>query len=115
MCHRWGWTGREVVWADERVGIKHYGPARHLTLFEHGAPALRESTSDEGGCAAEVLSFLKSRWREENSLKYASQNYGIDKICDYAATIEANTKVIENPAREANGRNFRGWLARYSR
>ncbi len=41
--------------------------------------------------------------REENFLKYASENYGIDKICDYIAGIEANTKIADNPARkEAN-------------
>ena len=50
---------------------------------------------------ADILSWLKSRWREENFLKYASENYGIDKICDYAATIEVNTKIIDNPARKA--------------
>ena len=39
----------------------------------------------------------------ENFLKYASENYGIDAICDYAADIETNTKITDNPARkEAN-------------
>ncbi len=33
-------------------------------------------------------------------LKYASENYGIDKICDYLASIETNTKLIRNPARD---------------
>ena len=33
----------------------------------------------------------KSRWREENFLKHASENYGIDKICDYIAGIETTT------------------------
>jgi hypothetical protein len=40
-------------------------------------------------------------WRGENFLKYASQNYGIDEICDYIAAIDASTKVIDNPARKA--------------
>ncbi len=44
---------------------------------------------------------LKSRWREENFLKYAAVNYGIDKICDYAAEITVNTKITANPARKA--------------
>ncbi len=39
--------------------------------------------------------------REENFLKYASENYGIDKICDYLASIETNTKIVGNPARKA--------------
>ena len=38
---------------------------------------------------------------EKNFLKYASENYGIDKICDYAAAIETNTKITANPARKA--------------
>jgi hypothetical protein len=54
-----------------------------------------------------MLSFLKSRWREENFLKYASENYGIDKICDYAAVIEASTKVTGNPARKAANARLR--------
>src|SRR6266487_1070658 len=80
--------------------LKDYGQARQITLFEHGQVALQILTSDSGACPAEILSWLKSRWREENFLKYASQNYGIDKICDYIADVQANTKVIGNPARK---------------
>ena len=69
-------------------------------MFEHGKAALQILTSDFGACPAEILSWLKSRWREENFLKYASENYGIDKICDYLASIETNTKLIRNPARD---------------
>ena len=39
-------------------------------------------------------------WREENFLKYASENYGIDKNCNYTVTIETNTRLIRNPARD---------------
>src|SRR6266851_5189672 len=95
-----GGRTRQVAWAEEIVTIKDYGQARQITLFEHGTVALQILTSDEDACPAAVLSWLKSRWREENFLKYASQNYGIDAICDYAAAIETNTKVIENPARK---------------
>src|SRR5258707_6454175 len=92
---------REVAWAEETVQLKDYGDARQLTLFEHGQVALQVLTSDTDACPAEILAWLKSRWREENFLKYASANYGIDKICDYAPVIEPNTKVIDNPARNA--------------
>jgi hypothetical protein len=91
---------REVARAEETVTIKDYGAARQITLFEHGQVALQILTSDSGACPAEILSWLKSRWREENFLKYASENYGIDKICDYIATIETNAKVTGNPARK---------------
>jgi hypothetical protein len=90
---------RTVAWTDETVQHKDYGAARQITLFEDGRAVLQVLTSDFDACPAALLGWLKSRWREENFLKYASQNYGIDKICDYFADIEANTKVVDNPAR----------------
>jgi hypothetical protein len=98
---------REVAWAGETVQLKDYGQARQLTLFEHGQVALQILTSEFDTCPAEILAWLKSRWREENFLKYASENYGIDKICDYIAAVEANTKVIDNPARKAANARLR--------
>ncbi len=98
-----GGRRREVTWAEETADIKDYGQARQLTLFEHGQVALQILTSDFDACPAEILAWLKSRWREENFLKYAAENYGTGKICDYIADIEANTKITDNPARkEAN-------------
>src|SRR5271169_899743 len=95
-----GGKTRQIAWAEEKVQLKEYGEARQLTLFEHGRPVLQILTSDYGACPAGILDWLKSRWREENFLKYASDNYGIDKICDYAAEITVNTKVTKNPARK---------------
>ena len=97
----------QITWAEEKVQIKDYGEARQITLFEHGKVALQILTSDFEACPAEILSWLKSRWREENFLKYASANYGIDKICDYLAGITTNTKVIGNPARKAGSARVR--------
>jgi hypothetical protein len=97
----YGGRTRQIAWAEETVQVKDYGQARQITLFEHGRVALQILTSDTGACPADILSWLKSRWREENFLKYASQNYGIDKICDYLAAIEVNTKIVDNPARKA--------------
>jgi hypothetical protein len=91
---------RQITWSEEDVPLKDYGTARQITLFEHGTVALQILTSDTGACPADILSWLKSRWREENFLKYASENYGIDKICDYLAAIETNTKITDNPARK---------------
>ena len=95
-----GGRRREITWAEETVQVKDYGDARQLTMFEHGKVALQILTSDFDACPAQILAWLKSRWREENFLKYASENYGIDKICDYIAGIQTNTKVIDNPARK---------------
>src|SRR5271165_7052453 len=100
-----GGKTRTIAWAEEKVQLKEYGEARQLTLFEHGKVVLQILTSDFESCPADILDWLKSRWREENFLKYASENYGIDKICDYAAEITVNTKVTANPARKtANAR-----------
>ena len=96
----YGGRTRQLAWAEETVQLKDYGDARQITLFEHGKVALQILTSDSGACPAEILAWLKSRWREENFLKYASENYGIDKICDYLATISENTKIVDNPARK---------------
>jgi hypothetical protein len=96
----YGGRTRGITWAEETVQLKDYGDARQITLFEHGRGALQILTSDTAACPADILSWLKSRWREENFLKYASENYGIDKICDYLASIETNTKLIRNPARD---------------
>ena len=95
-----GGKTREIAWAEETVQLKDYGDARQITLFENGKVALQVLTSDFEACPAEILSWLKSRWREENFLKYASENYGIDKICDYIADITENTKLTRNPARD---------------
>ena len=95
-----GGRTRTIAWAEEKVQLKDYGEARQLTLFEHGKVVLQILTSDFDACPADILDWLKSRWREENFLKYASGNYGIDKICDYAASIETNTKMTDNPARK---------------
>jgi hypothetical protein len=95
-----GGKARQITWAEETVQLKDYGEARQITLFEHGRVVLQILTSDSGSCPAEILAWLKSRWREENFLKYATENYGIDKICDYIAGIEANTKITGNPARK---------------
>jgi hypothetical protein len=97
----YGGRTRQLTWAEEKVQLKDYGEARQITLFEHGRVALQILTSDSGASPAEILSWLKSRWREENFLKYASASYGIDKICDYLASITENTKITGNPARKA--------------
>jgi Transposase protein/Helix-turn-helix domain len=91
---------RQIAWCEETVTIKDYGQARQFTLFEGGRPVLQVLTSDMDACPADLLGWLKSRWREENFLKYASENYGIDKICDYFAIIETNSKIVANPARQ---------------
>ncbi len=88
-----------VQLADETVKINGYGDARQLTLFEHGAPVLQVLTSEESGSGAELLCWLRSRWRIENMFKYAAAHNGIDTLADYAMDIDTDTWPVTNPAR----------------
>ena len=97
----YGGRTRQITWAEETVQVKDYGEARQITLFEHGRVALQILTSDTGARPVDIRCPGPVWWREENFLKYASVNYGIDKICDYLAAIEVNTKIVDNPARKA--------------
>ena len=63
----YGGRTRQLAWAEETVQLKDYGDARQITLFEHGKVALQILTSDSGACPAEILAWLKSRWRRRTS------------------------------------------------
>ena len=74
-------------------------PPDHVVRARQGGPA--GADGDLEACPAEMLAWLKSRWREENFLKYAAVNYGIDKICDYFAEHRRPTsRSRTNPARK---------------
>jgi len=103
---RKSWTVRDgkrvtVILADERVQLKGYGPARQLTLFEHDQPVLQVLTSETTGTGADLLCWLRSRWRIENMFKYASEHNGIDALACYAMDIGPDTRMVANPARVA--------------
>ncbi len=100
---RKSWTVRDgkrvtVMLADESVQLKGYGAARQLTLFEHDQPVLQVLTSDTTGAGADLLCWLRSRWRIENMFKYASEHNGIDALADYAMDIGPDTRMVANPA-----------------
>jgi transposase len=88
-----------IAYADETVTIKDYGQARQITLFEKGKPVLQILTSDTSTCPGALALFMRARWRIENLFKYLDF-YGIDYIADYHATIEANTRKVDNPERK---------------
>lgn len=88
-----------IAYADETVTINKYGPARQITLFEHGKAVLQILTSDTTTCPAALVLFMRSRWRIENLFKYLDF-YGIDFLADYHFTIEANTRKVDNPERK---------------
>ena len=87
-----------VAYAEETVTINDYGPARQITLFEHGQPVLQILTSDTTTCPAALILFMRGRWRIENLFKYLDF-YGIDYLADYHFTIQTNTRKVDNPQR----------------
>ena len=100
------WTVRDgkrvtVVLADETVQLKGYGQARQLTLFEDEQPVLQVLTSDTRATGADLLCWLRSRWRIENMFKYACEHNGINALADYRMDIGPDTRMLANPARAA--------------
>ena len=103
---RRSWTVRDgkritMMLADETVDINGYGEARQLTLFEAGAPVLQVLTSDLTARGADLVCWLRARWRIENMFKYAVAHNGIDTLADYAMDIGPDTRKVTNPARTA--------------
>ena len=103
---RRSWTVRDgkritAVLADESVQITGYGQARQLTLFEHDQPVLQVLTSDTHATGADLLCWLRSRWRIENMFKYACEHNGIDALADYRMDIAPDPRMLPNPARVA--------------
>lgn len=49
--------------------------------------------------AAKVVHLLRLRWRQENSFKYLSTQYGIEQIIQYGATTEPDHRLVDNPVR----------------
>ncbi|MGV1030579.1 MAG: transposase, partial [Dermatophilaceae bacterium] len=95
--------GKPVTMAltDEAVTLKGYGPARQLTLFEHDTPVLQVLTSETSSSGADLVSWLRARWRIENMFKYASEHNGIDSIACYGMDLDTDTRKVTNPARVA--------------
>lgn len=94
-------TRISMMLADETVHLTGYGPARQLTLFEAGAPVLQVLTSEITGTGADLVCWLRSRWRIENMFKYASEHNGIDALACYDMDISADDRLVTNPARTA--------------
>lgn len=100
-----------VAVADELVTLDGYdngddgsnnnSVCRQLSVFEHGKVVLQVLTSDVDSCAEWLLMELIGRWGIENVIKYDTEHYGTDLICDYAFTIVPDERIIKNPARKA--------------
>lgn len=49
--------------------------------------------------SAKVVHLLKMRWRQENSLKYLSENYAVEQLIQYDATHSQDDRLVDNPKR----------------
>lgn len=96
-----------LLLADETVEINGYGPARQLTLYEHDHPVLQVLTSETAATGADLLAWLRSRWRIENMFKYAAEHNGIDAIACYGMDISPDDRKVPNPARAAARKNVK--------
>ncbi len=95
-------TRHHFVVADETVALaSSYGPARQITLYEHGEPVVQILTSNTTITAARLISRLRSRWRIENAFKYLSAHHGIDQLCDYRMDLIDDTRPVAHPDRRA--------------
>jgi transposase len=101
--------------AVDPAGVKK--TKRHVySIYEkgtrvRGAGVLRTLVlQDEGGqipvltnCAempsAKVVHLLKMRWRQENSFKYLSENYGVEQLIQYGADYHKDERLVDNPKR----------------
>ncbi|HNV11683.1 MAG TPA: helix-turn-helix domain-containing protein [Propionibacteriaceae bacterium] len=90
-----------LLLADETVHINGYGPARQLTLYEHDTPVLQVLTSEVTATGADLVCWLRARWRIENMFKYASAHNGIDALACYDMDITPDPRMVTNPARIA--------------
>jgi len=101
---RWSWfvrNGRRHTYrvVDEHVTLPGYGPARQVTLFEHGEAVAQILTSDLVSTAARLVHLLRCRWKIENLFKYAAAHNGIDLLCDYRMDLVADQRLVANPER----------------
>ena len=85
--------------ADELVELDGYGPARQITLYEHGRVALQILTSDRTSPAARLAHLLRCRWCIENTFKYLEDHHGLHWLCDYQMDIAPDTALVRNPER----------------
>ncbi len=84
---------------DENVTLPGYGPARQVTLFEHGDAVAQILTSDLVSTPARLVHLLRCRWKIENLFKYAAAHNGIDLLCDYRMNLIADQRPVANPER----------------
>ena len=92
-------TKRHVYSIYEKgTRVRRAGVLRTLVLQddEGQIPVL---TSCAGMPSAKVVHLLKMRWRQENSFKYLSENYGVEQLIQYGADYHEDERLVDNPRR----------------
>ncbi len=91
---------RDLRVADEIVELDGYGPARQITLYEHGRVALQILTSDLRTRAARLAHVLRCRWCIENTSKYLEDHHGLHLSCPgirggFETRIRSSSKELQ--------------------
>ena len=108
-------TRRSFQIADETVTLAaDYGPARQITLYEHGEAVVQILTSDTTATAARLVCRLRGRWQIENTFKYLTEHHGIDQLCDYRMDLIDDERLVRNPTREAINAKLKGLRAEHA-
>ena len=58
--------------------------------------------------AAKVVHLLKMRWRQENSFKYLSDNYGVEQLIQYGADYQEDERIVDRARMAGHQRSLRG-------
>ena len=85
---------------EKGTRVKGAGTLRTLILEdEDGQIPVLTNSSDMA--SAKVVHLLKMRWRQENSFKYLSENYGVEQLIQYGADYHQDERLVDNPKRAA--------------
>jgi transposase len=85
---------------EKKTRINKAGLVRTILWIDEKNTQLPLLTNLKEPNPAFLIRALRIRWRQENSLKYLSDNYGIDQIIEYGADQENETHLVDNPKRK---------------
>jgi transposase len=92
-------TKRHVYSIYEKgTRVRHAGMLRTLVVQDEDGqiPVLTNCAEMP---SAKVVHLLKMRWRQENSFKYLSENYGVEQLIQYGADYHKDERLVDNPRR----------------
>lgn len=100
-----GWVGidgeRHVYRIyEKKTRMSAAGLVRTILWLDEKDDQLPLLTNNKQARPAFLIHALRMRWRQENGLKYLSENYAIDQIIEYGADPETETHWVDNPRRK---------------